>query len=216
MRLRPSGNQGPVATSFKSFTLYQREQAWVWEHLALTRARPVGGAPELMADVDAFRQDLLKVPRQIDPVLREVANMRARIASAKPATSIWDAKIGPGRLQDIELIAQAGALLGGSAKTDVGSGLQSAVASGWLNVADADVLRQSYELCWSLQSAMRLMSGKTITVEHLGQGGLEFLCRTTGQGDIDQLRAALERAYCHAAAIIDAVLPQVQETDKND
>ncbi len=41
MRLRPSGRQGPVATSLASFRRYQAEEAWTWEHLALTRARVV-------------------------------------------------------------------------------------------------------------------------------------------------------------------------------
>ena len=43
MRLRPSGNKGPVATSWTSFQDYQRNEAWVWEHLALTRAAAIVG-----------------------------------------------------------------------------------------------------------------------------------------------------------------------------
>ena len=43
MRLRPSGRQGPVATSLAAFRRYQAEEAWTWEHLALTRARVVAG-----------------------------------------------------------------------------------------------------------------------------------------------------------------------------
>ncbi len=38
MRLRPSGRQGPVATSLDAFRHYQRSDAWTWEHLALHRA----------------------------------------------------------------------------------------------------------------------------------------------------------------------------------
>ena len=38
MRLRPSGNQGPVATSWEAFKHYQISEAWVWEHLALVNA----------------------------------------------------------------------------------------------------------------------------------------------------------------------------------
>jgi glutamate-ammonia-ligase adenylyltransferase len=40
LRLRPSGNKGPVATHFESFRKYQRNEAWTWEHMALTRAAP--------------------------------------------------------------------------------------------------------------------------------------------------------------------------------
>ncbi len=213
MRLRPSGSQGPVATSLTSFSAYQRDQAWVWEHLALTRARPVAGAPALMTDIESLRCALLKVPRESGAILREVVDMRARIAAAKPATGLWDAKTGPGRLQDIELIAQAGALMHGVPARDVVSGLQGAVTLGWLSDADADVMGQSYDLCWSVTCAMRLMSGKSAATEQIGQGGLAFLCRTTGFDNIDNLRSALERAYCNAGAIIEAILPQ--ESDKD-
>ena len=42
LRLRPSGNKGPVATHFDAFAKYQRSEAWTWEHMALTRARADG------------------------------------------------------------------------------------------------------------------------------------------------------------------------------
>jgi glutamate-ammonia-ligase adenylyltransferase len=45
MRLRPSGRQGPVATALASFERYQMEEAWTWEHMALTRARVLAGEP---------------------------------------------------------------------------------------------------------------------------------------------------------------------------
>ena len=47
MRLRPSGNAGPVATSLEGFAAYQKDKAWTWEHMALTRARIVSGPAEL-------------------------------------------------------------------------------------------------------------------------------------------------------------------------
>ena len=59
MRLRPSGNQGPVATSLESFRSYQKSDAWVWEHLALSRARCVTGPPDLMEDVAAVQADVI-------------------------------------------------------------------------------------------------------------------------------------------------------------
>src|SRR5690606_38377421 len=59
MRLRPSGRQGPVATSVQSFESYQMTEAWTWEHLALTRARVVAmagdHAPDLADQVEALR-----------------------------------------------------------------------------------------------------------------------------------------------------------------
>jgi len=43
MRLRPSGNQGPVAVRLDSFAEYHETKSWTWEKLALTRARVLSG-----------------------------------------------------------------------------------------------------------------------------------------------------------------------------
>jgi glutamate-ammonia-ligase adenylyltransferase len=118
MRLRPSGRQGPVATSIAAFETYQREEAWTWEHLALTRARPVTGAAELGARVETFRRDLLARAKDGAKILADTAGMRTRLAEARPGQGPLEAKHGPGRLQDIALVAQAGALLAGAPARD--------------------------------------------------------------------------------------------------
>src|SRR5439155_372631 len=68
LRLRPDGASGLVVSSFDAFRHYQREQAWTWEHQALTRARFIAGdaalgaalglvPPTLAATVaDAYRE----------------------------------------------------------------------------------------------------------------------------------------------------------------
>ena len=57
MRLRPSGESGPIASSLAAFAQYQRESAWTWEHMALTRARPIAGDPALCERVAAAIAD---------------------------------------------------------------------------------------------------------------------------------------------------------------
>ena len=47
MRLRPSGDAGPLASSLEAFRRYHDERAWTWEHMALTRARVVAGPAAL-------------------------------------------------------------------------------------------------------------------------------------------------------------------------
>jgi glutamate-ammonia-ligase adenylyltransferase len=206
MRLRPSGNQGPVATSWASFQDYQRTKAWGWEHLALTRARVVAGNADLGADIEAFRQDILNTPRVQSEILHEVTEMRARLAAAKSPAGIWDAKTGAGRMLDIELLAQAGALLANSAARDVPSGLKDAVAGGWLGVAESAELGRLYSLFWSVQAATRLLSGKVLNVDDMGEGGVGFLCRSSGFDTIDTLEAALNTGYGRAAVLITAAL----------
>jgi glutamate-ammonia-ligase adenylyltransferase len=106
MRLRPSGQQGPVATQLTSFIDYQAKEAWTWEHLALTRARVISGPPELWARVEAaIRQALLK-PRDVGKLTADVREMRERIAKEKGTDDIWDLKQVRGGLVDLEFIAQ--------------------------------------------------------------------------------------------------------------
>ncbi len=208
MRLRPSGNQGPVATSWASFTNYQQNEAWVWEHLALTRAGVVAGDPGLTEDIEAFRAEFLSRPRDHAQVLNEVAEMRTRLAAAKSPLGIWDAKNGAGRMMDIELMAETGALLSGEIKHDVHAGLDGAVAAGLLDVAQAQTLKECYDLCWSVQCAARLLSGKVIDADKIGQGGSDFLCRATGFDRVEQLQAALQQRYSSAAEIIGSVVKE--------
>jgi len=214
MRLRPSGNKGPVATSWPAFTHYQENEAWVWEHLALTRARGVAGVPSLLQDFERFRRSVLGRETKKEGVLREVAQMRDRLASAKTPTGIWDAKTGAGRMMDIELLSQAGALLTKSAQRDVASGLDQAVAAGWLDAADAVVLQDSYALYWSVQTAARLLSSGVLDQEALGEGGAQFLSRSADYGNLAELEQALKTAYQTCAAIISRSIQR--ETGHDD
>jgi glutamate-ammonia-ligase adenylyltransferase len=211
MRLRPSGNQGPVATSLASFRTYQKNDAWVWEHLALTRARCVAGPDSVARDVAQVQAEVLSAPAEQDAILREVAIMRNRIAAAKGDGDPWDAKLGQGRLQDIELVAQAAAVLAGQPLGSVPDALARGADCGWLTSEDADVLSEAYRLCWSLQIGSRLISETTIAPERDTSAASEFLCRITGTDSIDGLHELLDQKTRHAAEVIRRVLPDVTE-----
>ena len=209
MRLRPSGNQGPVATSWPSFQEYQKTDAWVWEHLALTRAQVLAGEPDLARDVEAFRQTLLRDKGEPEAVLAQLAEMRDRIASAKAPAGPWDAKLGPGRLMELELIAQAGTLMAGQGARDVASGFDGGVAIGWLDDADRDALERAYAICWQVQMVARLISDKPLDPALMGEGGAAFLLRETGEEDLPGLEAHLGARCKRAAGVIDAALERL-------
>ncbi|WP_436399339.1 glutamine-synthetase adenylyltransferase [Roseobacter sp. S98] len=204
MRLRPSGNQGPVATSWQSFRSYQQEEAWVWEHLALTRAAVIAGPDELAADVDAFRCELLGRGRPRAEVAREVAVMRDRIRAAKAPSSVWDVKTGPGRLQEIELLAQAGALITGA--TDSSDGLQRAFKAGLVDDSGSRILQHATDLYGTLNLAMRLLSETDTDPAELGPSAQDFLLRTTGAGTLDALLAELTQTASASRQVIDTAL----------
>ncbi|MAM24489.1 MAG: glutamine-synthetase adenylyltransferase [Rhodobacteraceae bacterium] len=206
MRLRPSGNQGPVATSLAAFRSYQREQAWVWEHLALTRAAIVAGPAGLGGDVEALRREIIGRETAGPGIVEEMARMRTRIADAKSPHGPFDAKIGPGRLQDIELLAQAGALVAGETAGDVPAGLRAGVRAALLNEDEARVLEACYDNCWALQCAARLLSSKPIDADRLGQAGIAFLCRSLGVDDLPALERKMLDTYKTAREQIDRAI----------
>lgn len=103
-RLRPSGAQGLLAVSLDSFARYQREEAWTWEHLALTRARPVFGSDAAQAALGAILTETLERPRDFDELARHAVKMRGDIARHKPPASDLDVKLVPGGLVDLEFL----------------------------------------------------------------------------------------------------------------
>ncbi|MBO9517744.1 MAG: bifunctional [glutamate--ammonia ligase]-adenylyl-L-tyrosine phosphorylase/[glutamate--ammonia-ligase] adenylyltransferase [Porphyrobacter sp.] len=103
-RLRPQGNQGPIAVSLDSFERYQREDAWTWEHMALCRARPVYGPPTARERLAGIVQSVLETPRDPAKLHSDVLAMRADMASHKPPAGPLDAKLHRGGLVDCEFI----------------------------------------------------------------------------------------------------------------
>jgi len=107
-RLRPSGNSGPLVSSFKAFEKYQSNSAWVWEHQALTRARPVACDRELAQKIQALRLHILSMPNPIKKIREEVIKMRQKMydhLSAK-SSELFDLKHDRGGMIDLEFIVQ--------------------------------------------------------------------------------------------------------------
>ncbi len=105
-RLRPFGAQGLLAASVESFTKYQKDNAWTWEHLALTRARTIFGSTGAHHAMRAVIDDTLDQPRDGSTVIRDAAKMRSDIATHKPSAGPLDVKLAPGGLVDLEFLVQ--------------------------------------------------------------------------------------------------------------
>ena len=107
LRLRPDGDAGLVAASLGSFERYQRHNAWVWEHQALTRARFSAGDPAVGARFEQIRRDLLLMPRDPEHLAGEVRQMRTRISAGHPNRSgLFDLKHDSGGMVDVEFVTQ--------------------------------------------------------------------------------------------------------------
>ncbi len=106
MRLRPSGNMGPVATSLDSFARYHEQTAEVWEQQALTRARVVAGDQALATEVEAVIARALTRERGLPELAAGVRAMRERIFREHGSNDPWNLKHARGALVEIEFIAQ--------------------------------------------------------------------------------------------------------------
>lgn len=132
-RLRPSGEQGPPAASLDSFARYQKEQAWTWEHMALTRARPVFGSAAGRSEVCTIVRAVLEQPRDDETLRKDVLEMRGTMAQHKTAKGPLDVKLARGGLVDLEFIVHFVQLRSGKGlQPNLGDAIADLVGAGLL------------------------------------------------------------------------------------
>ena len=194
MRLRPSGRAGPVAVSMPAFRHYQNEEAWTWEHMALTRLRFVSGDAALGEEVLAIAADAICARARSErrkAIPGDVSGMRETLYREKPDKGLWDLKTSEGGLIDIEFMAQQEMLL--RARPDL---IRPATALALSGLADADeteapeeaedwyFLRAALHLISSLQQIQRLALGDTNPEESTIPEGLKNrFCRAAAEED---------------------------------
>jgi glutamate-ammonia-ligase adenylyltransferase len=190
MRLRPSGNKGPVAVSLPAFRAYHAGSAWTWERMALTRARIVAGPPAMRARVDRAVAEALRTG---DPtrVRADAAAMRARMLRDLPASGPWDVKLRPGGLVEVEFIAQALQLLCGVRSPVTRHALALLAEHGALTDADARLLIEADRFWRTVQSMLRITVGPATTA--LPPAAAEALLRATGAVGLAALEARMDR-----------------------
>lgn len=164
MRLRPSGNSGPLASTFESFVKYHQESAWTWEHMALTRTRIVLANDRFRGDLENVIRSILTAPRDSDTLLRDVASMRARIGRDRKSGGDWDIKNRRGGLVDIEFIAQYlqlryGAAHPGILTPNTTDALLRLKDAGILEPGAAESLVMAMHLWRNVQGVIRLSVG---------------------------------------------------------
>ena len=211
MRLRPSGNKGPVATQLSSFIDYQAKDAWTWEHMALTRARVITGPPELRARVGSAIRVALCQPRDRARIAKDVRDMRQRIAAEKGTTSIWDLKQVRGGLVDLEFMAQHLQLVHAAAHPEVldqttAVALYKLAAAGLLPAAAAEVLIPAARLIGNLTQILRLSLDNEFQPETAPQGLTALLASVGEAPTFAHLEASLKATLEDTASLFDQIV----------
>jgi len=211
MRLRPTGNKGPVAVSLKSFTDYHASESWTWEHMALTRARLVAGPPALRAQVEREIHRRLTRSRAPEAIIADAREMRARMAETFPGKNVWDLKYARGGLVDIEFIAQTLQLVHGPVRPDVLdtntiAALEKLRAADFLNLADAAVLIEAARLQHALTQVLRIALDETPNIEEATPGLKALLTRAAEAGSFPLTQRKLARLQNRARDIFNRLL----------
>jgi glutamate-ammonia-ligase adenylyltransferase len=215
MRLRPSGNSGPIASSLQGFARYQESDAWTWEHMALTRARPIVGDPELRVRVDEMLRRILTRPRDPGKLVADVASMRRRMAQQHPTERPWDLKHRAGGQVDIEFIAQYLMLRHAADHPEVlapntADALGRLARAGCLAPAMAEQLIAALGLWRRLQQFLRLTIGNQFQDDALSPSLAKRLAEIGGAVDI----AALKRQMDETGSAVRRLYREIVESQE--
>jgi len=216
MRLRPSGRAGPLANSLEGFESYHAQSAWTWEHMALTRARVIHGPPALAQRLCDIIADTLRRPRDAAALVRDVADMRDRIARHAPPKSPWDFKHLPGGLFDIDFVAQYLALRHAADRPDLldphpAEMLRRVADAGLIDAEDSRRLRAVRTLLSDVQSLLRLtLDGDEASFGETKapEGQRRLIAATEGAADLPELRARIEAETAAARAIYRRIVEE--------
>ncbi len=193
MRLRPSGNQGPVAVKFDTFVSYHREKAWTWERMALTRARVIAGPAAFRTRIEeAISASFVTGCADPVTVLADARAMREKLAAQFPGRDSWDIKFAPGGLVDIEFIAQAFQLIGAGPDPSVldqntSVALSKLARAGTIDGADAEALIEAARREHGLTQALRIALDGPFKQEAATRGLKALLARAGNAPDFATL-----------------------------
>jgi glutamate-ammonia-ligase adenylyltransferase len=206
MRLRPSGNAGPIASSLQAFVQYHDELSWTWEHMAMTRARVVAGPPNLRQEVEGVITEVLTQPRDSSKLLTDVAEMRSRIDNEHHTENPLAVKHLRGGLVDIEFISQYLQLKHAHEHQEILSpnthkAIGNLMEYGFLNNKNGETLISALELWQGIQGLFRLTMEEHIPkdLDHEIPKGLQEGLATLGQ--VDNFKSLLEKISITAGAV---------------
>ena len=207
-RLRPQGNQGPLAVSVESFARYQREDAWTWEHMALTRARVLVASETAREDIDQVVASILSRERDPERLRADLIKMRREMADHKPAKGPLDAKLLRGGLVDIEFLVHFLQLRDREAVTpDLGQAIATLVQAGRFSGSIAG----AHDLMTRLLVGTRLLAPD---LDRPNPAAAALLARQSGCEDYACLIERLGAARADVAAAWQDIYGETLELDE--
>ncbi len=214
LRLRPSGNAGPLVVSLGGFREYHRHSSAVWERQSLVRARVVAGDAWLWDEVEQARRDFVFGRGLASAEVREIAAMRERMEREIGAETRnrLNLKQGRGGLVDIEFITQMMALRHGYAIPELRRRgtialIRALGAARVTPLADTEALEDDYRYMTRLENRLRIETDQAAWALPTHLDELAPLARRMGYEGADapaRLLEELERRRARVRAAFDA------------
>lgn len=191
MRLRPSGNDGPLCTHFKTLDVYFDSTAQSWEYMALTRGRVIMAEEAFGAAITSLIHTKLTKHRMKETLAADIIDIRRRIDQVHHTTDSWKVKYVRGGLIDIEFIAQFLQLIHASQfpallSTDTVNCFTTCAEHGIIPAETATTLAEAALFLFDIQSILRLAYEGKLT-----QGVKNVLVSTLKQQQFDDIERQL-------------------------
>lgn len=193
-RLRPGGSDGPIAVSLHAFDAYFTNSAWTYEHMALTKARIIAQYRDSFGSLlyDMIGKHIGKA-RDKDVLLKDVREMRDRIAKEHRTNNPWHLKHHRGGLVDLDFIAQYFCLREGQNNPSIWRAraddvFNEAMYLGVLEMDKAAELITAKTFLSDLLSYLRLTWPNGIITDDAPQGLKRLLTEAMGAKDFDSLK----------------------------
>ncbi|MDX2037067.1 MAG: bifunctional [glutamate--ammonia ligase]-adenylyl-L-tyrosine phosphorylase/[glutamate--ammonia-ligase] adenylyltransferase [Isosphaeraceae bacterium] len=164
MRLRPEGDQGPLARSLRSTLGYYERAGRTWERQALIKCRPIAGDLELGREfIEAITPFVYR--RYLSGAeIGEIKAMKRRIEQRTDSAGVADleVKTGRGGIRDVEFVVQFLQLLHGGAQIEVRhAGTLGAMARlesiGCLTAEERGIMEQTYRFLRKVEHRLQTM-----------------------------------------------------------
>ncbi|OUR76696.1 hypothetical protein A9Q83_13805 [Alphaproteobacteria bacterium 46_93_T64] len=211
MRLRPHGNSGPLALSLSGFQKYYMEDAWTWEHLALTRARSIAGDTDLQSEVNIVLSKIIQTKRDTKTISTNLLDMQKRLHKEHASKPFWALKHYPGALMDLELICQYLKLVHGNdhpeiLTTNTIESFHAMAAQSVLDEDTAKLLTSAMILYLNLQGLIRLSLKDRIVTDTVPTALKEALCLAAKQPNFDLLSQHIEKTEKQVSEIFEKII----------
>ncbi len=212
LRLRPDGEKSGLAPSLARLTAYYRDDAWLWEKLALGKARLVTPAAACGAAVIASLAFVRTTALPIDSMVRPLHDMRRRLRDSYSNAGRWQLRKQPGGISELDLLVQAlrfaNADLFDNAAAIADTILDRLAGSGRITPGDAEALGAADSLYADLHHALRLVVGGGATdPKALSPSARRFICDACDSPDIETLQGRITACQAQVEALFDRLFP---------